>query len=161
MEIINPLKSKYPIVVRLTVLIGIFCIILNFLVFPRFINTVKFDEAEQVIIENIEIPQTQQIIPLESDHLKTEENEGNNIYEFEPDEDEILSNLLPKNITTQIFKAMLENSASEQGSRMTAMDNATRNAGELVDKLTIEYNRSRQAAITKELIEIISGAESL
>ena len=89
------------------------------------------------------------------------DEEGNNIYEFEPDEDEILSNLLPKNITTQIFKAMLENSASEQGSRMTAMDNATRNAGELVDKLTIEYNRSRQAAITKELIEIISGAESL
>ena len=82
-------------------------------------------------------------------------------YEFEPDEDEILSNLLPKNISTQIFKAMLENSASEQGSRMTAMDNATRNAGELVDKLSIEYNRSRQAAITKELIEIISGAESL
>ena len=75
--------------------------------------------------------------------------------------DEILSNLLPKNISTQIFKAMLENSASEQGSRMSAMDNATRNAGEMVDKLTIEYNRSRQAAITKELIEIISGAESL
>ena len=70
-------------------------------------------------------------------------------------------NLLPKNISTQIFKAMLENSASEQGSRMSAMDNATRNAGEMVDKLTIEYNRSRQAAITKELIEIISGAESL
>ena len=88
-----------------------------------------------------------------------EELESN--YEFEPDEDEILSNLLPKNISTQIFKAMLENSASEQGSRMTAMDNATRNAGDLVDKLTIQYNRSRQAAITKELIEIISGAESL
>ncbi len=82
-------------------------------------------------------------------------------YEFEPEEDEILNNLLPKNISTQIFKAMLENSASEQGSRMSAMDNATRNAGEMVEKLTIEYNRSRQAAITKELIEIISGAESL
>ena len=82
-------------------------------------------------------------------------------YEFEPEEDEILGNLLPKNISTQIFKAMLENSASEQGSRMSAMDNATRNAGEMVDKLTIQYNRSRQAAITKELIEIISGAESL
>ena len=78
-----------------------------------------------------------------------------------PEEDEILGNLLPKNISTQIFKAMLENSASEQGSRMSAMDNATRNAGEMVDKLTIQYNRSRQAAITKELIEIISGAESL
>ena len=70
-------------------------------------------------------------------------------------------NLLPRNIATQIFKAFLENSASEQGSRMTAMDNATRNAGDLVDKLTINYNRSRQASITKELIEIISGAESL
>ncbi len=82
-------------------------------------------------------------------------------YEFEPDEDEILDDLLPKNISTQIYKGFLENSASEQGSRMTAMDNATRNAGDLVEKLTINYNRSRQAAITKELIEIISGAESL
>ena len=82
-------------------------------------------------------------------------------YEFEPDEDEILDDLLPKNISTQVFKAFLENSASEQGSRMTAMDNATRNAGDLVKSLTIVYNRSRQAAITKELIEIISGAESL
>jgi F-type H+-transporting ATPase subunit gamma len=91
----------------------------------------------------------------------SEEDKSEDSYEFEPDEDEILSNLLPKNISTQIFKAMLENSASEQGSRMSAMDNATRNAGEMVDKLTIEYNRSRQAAITKELIEIISGAESL
>ena len=82
-------------------------------------------------------------------------------YEFEPEEDEILEDLLPKNISTQIYKGFLENSASEQGSRMTAMDNATRNAGDLVEKLTINYNRSRQAAITKELIEIISGAESL
>ena len=109
-----------------------------------------------------QIPQQQQIIPLqteETNKISQDKNEGG--YEFEPDEDEILSNLLPKNISTQIFKAMLENSASEQGSRMTAMDNATRNAGELVDKLSIEYNRSRQAAITKELIEIISGAESL
>ena len=105
-----------------------------------------------------QIPQEQQIVPLNED----KDVSGNdNDYEFEPDEDEILSNLLPKNISTQIFKAMLENYASEQGSRMTAMDNATRNAGELVDRLTIEYNRSRQAAITKELIEIISGAESL
>ena len=96
--------------------------------------------------------------------MKASESEGSSSednYEFEPEEDEILSNLLPKNISTQIFKAMLENSASEQGSRMSAMDNATRNAGEMVDKLTIQYNRSRQAAITKELIEIISGAESL
>ena len=109
-----------------------------------------------------QIPQKQQIIPLQKDESKEETNHKiKENYEFEPDEDEILNNLLPKNISTQIFKAMLENSASEQGSRMTAMDNATRNAGELVDKLSIEYNRSRQAAITKELIEIISGAESL
>ena len=107
-----------------------------------------------------QIPQEQKIIPLSSEKQK-DNNVQNDNYEFEPEEDEILSNLLPKNISTQIFKAMLENSASEQGSRMTAMDNATRNAGDLVDKLTIEYNRSRQAAITKELIEIISGAESL
>ena len=100
---------------------------------------------------------------VETMNENNEEKEEENpiFYEFEPDEDEILTNLLPKNISTQIFKAMLENSASEQGSRMSAMDNATRNAGEMVDKLTIEYNRSRQAAITKELIEIISGAESL
>ncbi len=107
-----------------------------------------------------QIPQSQQIIPAESEtsDLKREENLS---YEFEPDEDEILEDLLPKNISTQVFKAFLENAASEQGSRMTAMDNATRNAGDLVDKLTINYNRSRQASITKELIEIISGAESL
>ena len=108
-----------------------------------------------------QIPQEQQIVPLNENNQEGANSSSDNDYEFEPDEDEILSNLLPKNISTQIFKAMLENSASEQGSRMTAMDNATRNAGELVDRLTIEYNRSRQAAITKELIEIISGAESL
>ena len=106
-----------------------------------------------------QIPQAQQIIPTEKSE-KSEKNE-NNFYEFEPEEDEILEDLLPKNIATQVFKAFLENAASEQGSRMTAMDNATRNAGELVDKLTVNYNRSRQASITKELIEIISGAESL
>ena len=107
-----------------------------------------------------QIPQAQQIIPAENNSSdKTDEKTYS--YEFEPDEDEILEDLLPKNISTQIFKALLENAASEQGSRMTAMDNATRNAGDLVDKLTINYNRSRQASITKELIEIISGAESL
>ncbi len=115
-----------------------------------------YNQFKNVITQ---IPQEQQIIPLKTINEKTNSSEDN--YEFEPEEDEILSNLLPKNISTQIFKAMLENSASEQGSRMSAMDNATRNAGEMVDKLTIEYNRSRQAAITKELIEIISGAESL
>jgi F-type H+-transporting ATPase subunit gamma len=115
-----------------------------------------YNQFKNVITQ---IPQEQQIIPLNTS--EKEENSLEDNYEFEPEEDEILSNLLPKNISTQIFKAMLENSASEQGSRMSAMDNATRNAGEMVDKLTIEYNRSRQAAITKELIEIISGAESL
>ena len=117
--------------------------------------TIFYNQFKNVITQ---IPQAQQIIPLNNEE---DENSLDESYEFEPDEDEILSNLLPKNISTQIFKAMLENSASEQGSRMSAMDNATRNAGEMVDKLTIEYNRSRQAAITKELIEIISGAESL
>jgi len=127
------------------------------------------DEFDKCIIfynnfKNVitQIPQAQQIIPAEkiesNDRDKTEEKLS---YEFEPDEDEILEDLLPKNISTQVFKALLENAASEQGSRMTAMDNATRNAGDLVDKLTINYNRSRQASITKELIEIISGAESL
>ncbi len=119
------------------------------------ICTIFYNQFKNVITQ---IPQAQQIVPLNNEE---DENSLEESYEFEPDEDEILNNLLPKNISTQIFKAMLENSASEQGSRMSAMDNATRNAGEMVDKLTIEYNRSRQAAITKELIEIISGAESL
>ena len=107
-----------------------------------------------------QIPQAQQIIPAENKNADLKKKDTLS-YEFEPDEDEILEDLLPKNISTQVFKAFLENAASEQGSRMTAMDNATRNAGDLVDKLTINYNRSRQASITKELIEIISGAESL
>ena len=119
--------------------------------------TLFYNNFKNVITQ---IPQAQQIIPV--DNKSTESKEENFLpYEFEPDEDEILEDLLPKNISTQVFKAFLENAASEQGSRMTAMDNATRNAGDLVDKLTINYNRSRQASITKELIEIISGAESL
>ena len=107
-----------------------------------------------------QIPHAEQIIPT---FIKQEDKNKEKalIYEFEPEEDEILEDLLPKNVSIQILKAFLENAASEQGSRMTAMDNATRNAGDLVDKLTINYNRSRQASITKELIEIISGAESL
>ena len=130
----------------------------------RLFNESKFDVCKIFYnkFKNVitQIPQAQQIIPIES--KKNEEKKIlDNFYEFEPDENEILENLLPRNISTQIFKAILENAASEQGSRMTAMDNATRNAGDLVDKLTITYNRSRQAAITKELIEIISGAESL
>ena len=120
------------------------------------ICTIFYNQFKNVITQ---IPQEQQIIPLKNS--EQEESLSEDSYEFEPEEDEILSNLLPKNISTQIFKAMLENSASEQGSRMSAMDNATRNAGDMVEKLTIEYNRSRQASITKELIEIISGAESL
>ena len=132
------------------------------------INLFKQDQFDKCILffnnfKNVitQIPQAQQIIPAESNSSKKEEEKNPIFYEFEPDEDEILEDLLPKNISTQVFKAFLENAASEQGSRMTAMDNATRNAGELVDKLTINYNRSRQASITKELIEIISGAESL
>tara|TARA_B100001121_G_scaffold308152_1_gene331390 strand:+ start:12 stop:890 length:879 start_codon:yes stop_codon:yes gene_type:complete len=131
------------------------------------INLFKKDEFDKCILfynnfKNVitQIPQAQQIIPAETKSVDSN-NEKNISYEFEPDEDEILEELLPKNISTQVFKAFLENAASEQGSRMTAMDNATRNAGDLVDKLTINYNRSRQASITKELIEIISGAESL
>ena len=119
--------------------------------------TLFYNNFKNVITQ---IPQAQQIIPAEN-NMSKEKVENSISYEFEPEEDEILEDLLPKNISTQIFKAFLENAASEQGSRMTAMDNATRNAGELVDKLTINYNRSRQASITKELIEIISGAESL
>ena len=116
---------------------------------------IYYNKFKNVITQ---IPQAQQIIPIEK---KEEEKKLENFYEFEPDENEILDDLFPRNVSTQIFKAILENAASEQGSRMTAMDNATRNAGDLVENLTITYNRSRQAAITKELIEIISGAESL
>ena len=122
------------------------------------ICTIFYNQFKNVITQ---IPQEQQIIPLKIESADSSSKGIKNSYEFEPEEDEILGNLLPTNISTQIFKALLENSASEQGSRMSAMDSATRNAGELVDKLTINYNRSRQAAITKELIEIISGAESL
>ena len=118
--------------------------------------TIFFNNFKNVITQ---VPQALQIIPAQSN--AEEKSEKDVSYEFEPEEEEILQELLPKNISTQIYKAFLENSASEQGSRMTAMDNATRNAGDLVDKLTINYNRSRQASITKELIEIISGAESL
>ncbi len=132
----------------------------------KLFNENKFDKCllfynnfKNVITQ---VPQAQQIIPAESELDASKDKDQNlNFYEFEPEEDEILEDLLPKNISIQVFKAFLENAASEQGSRMTAMDNATRNAGELVDKLTINYNRSRQASITKELIEIISGAESL
>ncbi|WP_045387056.1 F0F1 ATP synthase subunit gamma [Falsirhodobacter sp. alg1] len=106
-----------------------------------------------------QVPTTQQIIPavFEAPEAGTERND----YDYEPSEEGILADLLPRGVATQIFAALLENAASEQGARMSAMDNATRNAGEMINDLTIEYNRTRQAAITKELIEIISGAEAL
>lgn len=108
-----------------------------------------------------QIVTVQQLIPFALPAANENDPSGAAYYEYEPDELEILSSLLPKNLGMQIFRALLENNASEQGARMTAMDSATRNAGEMINKLTITYNRSRQAAITKELIEIISGAEAL
>ena len=106
------------------------------------------------------MPTAQQVIPA-SYEQSADDATGNSFYDYEPDEGAILANLLPRGVATQIFSALLENGASEQGARMSAMDNATRNAGEMIDKLTIEFNRSRQAVITNELIEIISGAEAL
>jgi F-type H+-transporting ATPase subunit gamma len=106
-----------------------------------------------------QIPTTQQIIPATFDDRSSASDTA--IYDYEPDEETILADLLPRGVATQIFSALLENGASEQGARMSAMDNATRNAGDMIDKLTIEFNRSRQAVITNELIEIISGAEAL
>jgi F-type H+-transporting ATPase subunit gamma len=109
-----------------------------------------------------QIVTVQQLIPFaQPQSAETPVAEGGAIYEFEPDEEEILAELLPRNLAVQIFTALLENAASEQGARMTAMDNATRNAGDMIDRLTTNYNRTRQAVITKELIEIISGAEAL
>jgi F-type H+-transporting ATPase subunit gamma len=108
-----------------------------------------------------QIVTVQQLIPFAQPAADAPAPEGGAIYEFEPDEEEILAELLPRNLAVQIYTALLENAASEQGARMTAMDNATRNAGDMIDRLTINYNRTRQAAITKELIEIISGAEAL
>ena len=106
-----------------------------------------------------QIPTAQQIIPATFDDQSSASDKT--IYDYEPDEETILADLLPRGVATQIFSALLENGASEQGARMSAMDNATRNAGDMIDNLTIEYNRSRQAVITNELIEIISGAEAL
>ena len=105
-----------------------------------------------------QIPTAQQIIPAA---YESQEDAGGTLYDYEPSEEAILADLLPRGVATQIFSALLENGASEQGARMSAMDNATRNAGEMIEKLTIQYNRSRQAVITNELIEIISGAEAL
>ncbi|HKQ94300.1 MAG TPA: F0F1 ATP synthase subunit gamma [Aestuariivirgaceae bacterium] len=109
----------------------------------------------------VQEPVGQQIIPVPPVEASDAAPASLAAIEYEPDQDEILAALLPRNVAVQIFRALLENAASEQGSRMTAMDNATRNAGDMINRLTIQYNRTRQAAITKELIEIISGAEAL
>ena len=119
------------------------------------VASIFFSRFKSVIAQ---VPTKQQLVPFP---VEVEDTAQANFYNFEPDETEILSELLPKAVANRVFSALLENAASEQGSRMSAMDNATRNAGEMIDKLTIVYNRSRQAAITKELIEIISGAEAL
>ena len=119
------------------------------------ICTLFFSRFRSVISQ---IPTGLQLIPAQ---LPAAEAAGSTSYSYEPDEEEILSSLLPRNISTQIYSALLENAASEQGARMSAMDNATRNAGEMIKKQTMQYNRTRQAMITKELIEIISGAEAL
>lgn len=102
----------------------------------------------------------QQLIPASVPEVSSDEG-SDVVYEYEPDEEEILAELLPRNLSIQVFRGLLENAASEQGARMSAMDNATRNAGDMIDRLTLKYNRERQAAITSELIEIISGAEAV
>ncbi len=119
------------------------------------VATIFFSEFENVISQ---IPTATQIIPAKFD---TDADAVSTIYDYEPSEEAILADLLPRGVATQIFAALLENGASEQGARMSAMDNATRNAGDMIERLTIQYNRTRQAVITNELIEIISGAEAL
>ena len=121
--------------------------------------TLFYSTFKSVIAQD---PTALQLIPASFEASEGDDSNGAQaVYEYEPDETEILADLLPRNISVQIFRALLENAASEQGARMSAMDNATRNAGEMIDKLTISYNRQRQAQITTELIEIISGAEAL
>ncbi len=120
------------------------------------VATIFFNRFESVISQ---VPTEQQIIPASFE--VSEDAGAATVYDYEPSEEEILADLLPRGVATQFLSALLENAASEQGARMSAMDNATRNAGEMIDKLTIQFNRSRQAVITNELIEIISGAEAL
>ncbi|KAE9627428.1 F0F1 ATP synthase subunit gamma [Parasedimentitalea maritima] len=120
------------------------------------VATIFFSHFVNVVTQ---IPTAQQIIPASFETVEGDSDGA--VYDYEPSEEAILADLLPRGVATQIFAALLENGASEQGARMSAMDNATRNAGDMIDKLTIEYNRSRQAVITNELIEIISGAEAL
>ncbi len=119
------------------------------------VATIFFSRFQSVIAQT---PTAQQIIPAKFEEAETG---AATLYDYEPSEEAILADLLPRGVATQIFAALLENAASEQGARMSAMDNATRNAGDMIDRLTIEFNRSRQAVITNELIEIISGAEAL
>jgi F-type H+-transporting ATPase subunit gamma len=121
------------------------------------VATLYFSEFKSVITQK---PTALQLIPAKLPAGAAGAGAGA-IYEYEPGENEILTDLLPRNIASQIFRGLLENAASEQGARMSAMDSATRNAGDMIDKLTLRYNRQRQANITKELIEIISGAEAL
>ncbi len=118
------------------------------------VATLFFSRFENVVTQH---PTALQVIPASFEETEADTT----LYDYEPSEDAILADLLPRGVATQVFTALLENAASEQGARMSAMDNATRNAGEMIDKLTIEFNRSRQAVITNELIEIISGAEAL
>ena len=119
------------------------------------VATIIYSRFRSVISQ---VPTAQQLIPVSVPETAAV---SNIVYDYEPDEGEILSELLPRNVTVQIFRALLENVAGEYGAKMSAMDSATRNAGEVIDKLTLQYNRTRQAMITKELIEIISGAEAL
>ena len=119
------------------------------------VATIFFSKFQNVVTQ---IPTAQQVIPFE---VPEDYEAGETLYDYEPDEEAILADLLPRGVATAIFSGLLENGASEQGARMSAMDNATRNAGEMIDRLTIQFNRSRQAVITNELIEIISGAEAL
>ncbi|MEX3316755.1 F0F1 ATP synthase subunit gamma [Sulfitobacter sp. PS-8MA] len=122
------------------------------------VATIFYAKFVNVVMQT---PTAQQIIPAKFDAEEGEDSGASTLFDYEPSEEAVLADLLPRGVATAIFSALLENGASEQGARMSAMDNATRNAGEMIDKLTIEYNRSRQAVITNELIEIISGAEAL
>jgi len=122
------------------------------------VATIFYNKFESVISQ---IPTEQQVIPASFDAPEEGAEGASTVYDYEPSEESVLATLLPSGVATQVFTALLENGASEQGARMAAMDNATRNAGDMIDRLTIQFNRSRQAVITNELIEIISGAEAL
>jgi F-type H+-transporting ATPase subunit gamma len=120
------------------------------------VATLFYSNFKSVISQ---VPTAQQLVPAQVETGKAAA--ASTVYDYEPDEGEILADLLPRNVSVQVFRALLENAAGEMGAKMSAMDNATRNAGDVIDKLTLVYNRTRQAMITKELIEIISGAEAL